>query len=359
MKKQSEPLIVAIGGGKGGVGKSMVSSNLAVQYAQAGLQVVLIDLDVGAANLHTIFGIRQPPKGLGDYFTTPRSQLTDYFVETNIPNLKLVPGSGFVPELANLKHVQKLKIITQIKSLSTDLVLLDLGAGSSSSVIDFFSMTHAGIVVTTPEPTAIVNAYEFLKNVIYRILFRMFKNQEDILEILKNSTLPNQGIATIDDLIKVISKKHPWAAQNIRDICKDLDFYLIFNQSRKLGDIQLGAKLHNICQRYLNIDLTFSGMIFYNEEVSASVFKMCPISIAYPQTVTSQTLKRIALSIFQQIGVKLLGDHPKAPFDEQIAAAMGFAKKDFELNLLAQKRIQREREKQFNVPVAHDPVGIL
>src|ERR1700722_16095086 len=123
MKKQSEPLIIAIGGGKGGVGKSMVSSNLAVQYAQAGLQVVLIDLDVGAANLHTIFGIRQPPKGLGDYFTTPRSQLTDYFIDTNIPNLKLVPGSGFVPELANLKHVQKVKIITQIKNLSTDLVL--------------------------------------------------------------------------------------------------------------------------------------------------------------------------------------------------------------------------------------------
>ena len=348
MKKQVEPLIIAIGGGKSGVGKSMVSSNLAVQYASAGLKVVLIDLDVGAANLHTIFGIRQPPKGLGDYFTTPRSQISDYFIHTKIPNLQLVPGSGFVPESANLKHAQKLKIITQIKALSADLVLLDLGAGSSSSVIDFFSMTHAGIIVTTPEPTAIVNAYEFLKNVIYRILFRMFKNQDDILEIIRNSTLPNQSVATIEDLIKVIAKKHPWAAQTIREICQDLDFHLVFNQSRKLSDADLGKKLHAICQKFLNIDLTFSGIIFFNEEVSASVFKMCPISLAFPNSVTAETLKRIALTIFRHITDKIADNAQKPSFEDQINNSFPIFKKDFELNLLAQKKFQREREQQIS-----------
>src|SRR3989339_539924 len=119
--EQSEPLMMAIGGGKGGVGKSMISSNLAVQYALAGLKVIVIDLDFGAANLHTIFGLRQPSKSLGDYFSSPKSQLKDYFVPTSLDNLTLVPSSGFVPELANLKHQQRVKLINQIKTLEADL----------------------------------------------------------------------------------------------------------------------------------------------------------------------------------------------------------------------------------------------
>lgn len=353
-------LIVAIGGGKGGVGKSMVSSNLAVHYAKGGLNVTLIDLDVGAANLHTIFGIRQPPKGLGDYFNTPRSQLQDYLIPTSIPNLTLAPGSGFVPELANLKYAQKVKLINQIKSLSSDLVMLDLGAGTSSNVIDFFSMTHAGIVITTPEPTAIVNAYEFLKNVVYRILFRMFRNQEAILEILKSSVLPQNPlkIATIADLIAVVEKKNPWAAQNIRDVCKDLDFYVVFNQARKLSDIQLGQKLHQICHRFLGINLNFSGIIFFNEEVSASVYKMSPISLVYADSVTSLALKRIATRIFGQLAHKVLNNSSQVSFEEQYAAVMHEAKQDYEQNLLTQKRLQRSKERTLTPGMQLASVGI-
>ncbi len=345
--EQKEPLIMAIGGGKGGVGKSMVSSNLAVQYAQAGLNVILVDLDVGAANLHTIFGIRHPPKGLGDYFTTARSQLNDYLIPTSIPGLRLAPGSGFVPELANMKHTQKVKLIHQIKALSADLVLLDLGAGTSSNVIDFFSMTHAGIVVTTPEPTAIVNAYEFLKNVLYRILFRMFRNQEDILDILRLSTLPQQSskISTIEELIAAVEKKSSWAAQNIREVCKDLDFYLVFNQTRKLSDVPLGQKLHDICHRFLGIELSFSGVVFFNEEVSASVFKMSPISLAYPDSITNQTLKRIAVTILSHATHKMIHQQPLETFSEQLSSVLQHAKKDHDLNVLTQNRLHRSKER--------------
>lgn len=342
MKNTKEPFIISIGGGKGGVGKSMVSSNIAVQYAQAGLHVTLIDLDIGAANLHTIFGMRQPPKGLGEYLTSPNSELSEYVISTSIPNLQLIPGSGFVPELANLKHAQKLKLISHIKQLNCDIVLLDLGAGTSNSTIDFFTMTQAGIIVTTPEPTAIINAYEFLKNVIYRILFRIFKNQESLLEILRSSTLPNSPLNTISDLIEAIGKKNAWAAQNVKEICADLDFYLIFNQARKVADSQLGVKLHQICQKFLNLDLTIAGMIFFNEEVSASVFKMQPISVVYPDSITSQTLKRIALSVFDQMTEKSLnGTKMTYSAEKQIQMNMKHSHHDFEMNLLTQRRLSR------------------
>lgn len=343
-EKPREPFILSIGGGKGGVGKSMMSANLAVQYAKAGLKVILIDLDVGAANLHTIFGMRQPPKGLADYFVTPYSHLSDYCLETGIENLFLIPGSGFMPELANLKHAQKVKIINQVKSLKADLVLLDLGAGSSNNVVDFFSLTHAGIVVTTPEPTAVVNAYEFLKNVLYRILSRLFRQQDKILDILKKATLPNQEAknGSIANLIEEVSKQNAWAAQNIRDICEDLDIYLVFNQARRTSDAQLGQRLNEICQRYLGFTLNFAGMVFFNEEVSNSVFKMTPISLAYPDSVTSQTIKKIALGILGQIVSKWDGEM-RDSFDSQLSRVLDQAKKDFSVNHLTQKRLLREK----------------
>ncbi|MCB1112130.1 MAG: P-loop NTPase [Chlamydiales bacterium] len=341
---RKQPLIIAIGGGKGGVGKSMVSSNFAVQYAQAGFKVALVDLDVGAANLHTIFGIRQPPHGLGEYFTTPRSQLGDYLLETAIPNLSLVAGSGFVPELANIKHMQKVKVINQVRRLDADLVLLDLGAGSSINVVDFFSMTNAGIIVTSPEPTAIVNAYEFLKNVSYRFLFRMFRNQPQLLDIIKGCAIPEgKTPQTMEQIIETIGNVSPWAAETVRDVIDDLDFYILFNQSKKPSEVLLGEKLNTITERYLGIRLNYAGMIFYNEEVSRAVLKMNPISIANPQSVTTKTLKRVALATLGQIATKMKRGAGET-FEAQYARAAAHAKKDYTQNLLTQRRLMKEEE---------------
>lgn len=338
-----DPLILSVGGGKGGVGKSMVSSNLAVHYAQAGNKVVLIDLDVGAANLHTIFGIRQPQKGLGEYFTTARSLLVDYLTPTPIQNLSLVAGSGFVPELANIKHLQKVKIINQMKTLEADLVILDLGAGSSINVIDFFSMTNSGVVVTTPEPTAIVNTYEFLKNVIYRILFRMFRKQENLLNLVKLSAQPenNTRTATVSALIEAVAAKNRFAAQSIKDVCSDLDFHLILNQARKPGDLSLAKKLHEICKRYLALDLHISGLVFHNEEVPSSVLRMSPISVAEPDSITTKSLQRHAARILQHAAYKTENRENEQGINEEFERALSWARHDYVENMLTQKRLQK------------------
>ncbi|MDF2576987.1 MAG: Cobyrinic acid ac-diamide synthase [Chlamydiales bacterium] len=348
MEKKRNPVILAIGGGKGGVGKSMVSSNLALHYAAAGFHVALLDLDFGAANLHTIFGLRQPAKGLGDYFLSNKDLLSEYIIETKIPRLKLVPGSGFIPELANIKYAQKLKLIQEIKHLDADLVLLDLGAGSSSNVIDFFTMTHAGVIVTTPEPTAIINAYEFLKNAIYRVLSRMFRDHQVINQLLQQSIDPKNplNIATIADLTKAIAQIDPWAAENIREVCEDLCLHVVFNQSRQLSDVQLGLKLYEIVQKHLGIELNYAGVIFHNQEVSDAVFKMCPISVHNPDSITAHTLKRISVSIVQSLCRKMKQPELKAvPFAEQLRKVTRAAEGDYEKNLLTQRRLMQEQIK--------------
>lgn len=343
MTKKTNPLLLSIGGGKGGVGKSMVSSNLAIQFAQGGLRVALLDLDFGAANLHTIFGLRYPQHGLGDYFSQKKSELKNFLIETPVNNLWLAPGSGFIPELADLKYEDKIKLINHIKELDADIVLLDLGAGTSSNVVDFFSMTTAGIVVTTPEPTSIVNAYEFLKNIVYRALFRMFKKHPELLKIVKQSSTNENSqegntpvIKTIEEIIKKIEKKYPWAAENISDLCKDFNFHLVFNQARDLGEVQLGRKLHDISKKYLNLNLGYSGILFYNEQVAASVHKMSPISLTEPESTTTKSLKKIASHTLKKAIQKHRGEEI-LPFDDQYQHVLMNAQKDYQQYLLNRK----------------------
>jgi flagellar biosynthesis protein FlhG len=347
----SEPIILSIGGGKGGVGKSMTSANFAVYCASQGLKTILLDLDFGAANLHTIFGIAEPKQGLGEFLTTPRSLLKDYLQETDIPNLTLGCSGGFIPDLANLKYMQKTKIIKQIKNTEADVILLDLGAGSSYNVIDFFAATQTGLVISTPEPTATINAYEFLKNVLYRILFRFFKKQDEILDIIKSSSLSNNPyhIHNIHQLISTLEKEHPFAAETISGICEDLNFYIIFNQAHEPKEAMLGEKLCNLSLKHLNIPLNYPGIVYYNQEVNHSVINMRPILASNPDSITSKTLKRIFSKVLKSVIKKKILGKKSEDFASQMSTVLSWAQADFEENLIKQKQIERTFKENHNL----------
>lgn len=334
MDKKKKPLIIAIGGGKGGVGKSMVSSNLAVHYSQAGFKVVLLDLDFGAANLHTIFGIRKPSKSFAEYFLHPKSDLREHLIDSNLPNLHIGAGSGFVPELANLKYQQKTRLIADLKTLNCDLVLLDLAAGTSSQVIDFFTMTHAGVIVTTPEPTSMMNGYEFLKNSIYRILFRVFKDQAWVMDIMQQSLSPSES-TSLPELIRRISEIDRWSAENIRRVCSNLNLYVILNQIQTVSDVHLGSRLYEIAEKHLNIGLNYAGAVFYDPDISTSVFKMRPISISSPDSPTTMGLKRIATMIISHLVQQIKSPaNLQNTFLQQCARTLRYAESDLKENFL-------------------------
>jgi flagellar biosynthesis protein FlhG len=109
--------IIAVGGGKGGVGKSVLSANIAVAFAERGQQVVLIDADLGMANAHTLFSIDRPGKGLGAVLDKEISDVSDTRVATGVPNLMLIPGTSASPGTANINHGQKQKLLRQIRNL--------------------------------------------------------------------------------------------------------------------------------------------------------------------------------------------------------------------------------------------------
>ncbi len=169
-----DPIIISIGGGKGGIGKSTITANLGASITLKGYSVGYIDADLGGANLHLCLGVKRPPAGLQDYISGRFKKLNDIAVTTAIPNSWLVSGASDFLELANPNYAQKQKIINNLKKMDADYILVDLGAGSDYHVTDFYAAFPYGIVVADGLPTSIENAYGFLKNGTIRGLVQTF-----------------------------------------------------------------------------------------------------------------------------------------------------------------------------------------
>ena len=168
MKGLGGPLRVAVGGGKGGVGKSVVAANLACAMADLGFRTILVDADLGSANQHTLFGIDRPGLTLQALVDRKIDTLEQAVTATKYGRLFLVPGSGAVVGAANVAHAQKLKLIRHIAKLDADAIVIDCGAGTSYNVVDLFAAADVKLLVASPQLTSLQNAYAFVKSAVYR-----------------------------------------------------------------------------------------------------------------------------------------------------------------------------------------------
>ena len=142
--------IVPVASGKGGVGKTILTVNLAVTLAKRGKTVILMDLDLGSSNLHTCLGIKNRFPGIGDYILDNSRSLESLIIETDIPRLYFIPGDALVPGSANLSYFKKKKLLKETESLIADYVFMDLAAGSAYNTIDFFLSSSSGLIITHP-----------------------------------------------------------------------------------------------------------------------------------------------------------------------------------------------------------------
>src|SRR5579864_5037308 len=178
-------VVLPIGSGKGGVGKSLLATNLSVALAESGRKVVLADLDLGASNAHTMLGLRGVSRGIGTFLSVPRTRFEDIVLPTEYAGLSFVPGDAEVPGIASLRAAQKNRLVRCLRALPTDFLILDLGPGAGANPLDFFLLSPAGILVTTPGITSILNAYLFLKNVVFRLLYALADRESRAFAILE------------------------------------------------------------------------------------------------------------------------------------------------------------------------------
>ena len=286
------PNIWSIGGGKGGSGKSFITGNLGILLAKEGYKTLLVDVDLGAANLHTIIGLPLPKKSISDFLNKKVGALQETVEPTPVQNLYLISGAMNNLDIANLAHEQKLKIIRNISKLSYDYILLDLGAGTSFNTIDFFMISNLGIFVTTPEPTSIENIYRLIRSVYFRKIRQVLNSHN--FRALAEEAQERDGRATVsnpDILLYIMKELDPEKGEILENELRTFNFKLALNQLRKQDNPNIGALICKIIQRHLALKMHFVGNITFDERVHNAVCKKIPFLDLYPYTQTTLDLR--------------------------------------------------------------------
>jgi len=245
-----QPVAIAITSGKGGVGKTNVVVNLAVSLAGMKKRVTILDANFGLANIDVLLGLA-PKYNLKDYVFGDL-EMEDIVVD-GPAGIRIIPASCGVEQMADLTLDQQRKVIRGISSLApeTDYLLIDTGAGISRDVINFLLASGLVIVVTTPEPTSIVDAY---------LVVKILAHREPGKRVL---ILVNSVTGTVE-------------AQNA------------FRQ------------IDSAARKFLNKPLELLGFIERDKNVTEAVRQQAPVSSLYPQSAASRCIRTVARRLDRQ-----------------------------------------------------------
>lgn len=243
-KQKTQARIIVVTSGKGGVGKTNVAVNLALALRQLEYRVALIDVDLGLANVDIVLGIN-PTHNLSHVLRGEKT-LQEVVVEGPL-GLKLLAGGSGISEMANLNGWRLDVFIKALEELNRDFdfIILDTGAGIHQNVLSFALATSEVLMVTTPEPTAITDAY---------------------------------------GLIKVIYQRNPKA--HIR---------LVVNMARNPGEAEAVAeKLNSVLREYVQREVEYIGYLLHEQQINKAVAAQQPVLLVYPSSMASRSVKRIA-----------------------------------------------------------------
>lgn len=266
----------AIGGGKGGVGKSIISIMLGSSLARKGKKVILVDADLGGSNLHTLAGIRYPLYTLADFIARRVDNIEDVMINTPVENLRLICGADDILGIANPKSTQKTRLFNNLKKLEADFILLDLGAGTSFTTIDFFLYAPNKIVVFTPQITSIQNAYGFIKSSLYRALNNAFSKDYECQDLIKSACSPSEGsqIDSIDKLKTALRERGEKYEKKLDECLSEMQLKVIVNMVREAKEREVGKIVKTVAQNYLSLSLETVGVVQYDRILSRSINNM-------------------------------------------------------------------------------------
>lgn len=293
----------AIGGGKGGVGKSLIASSLAITLSRLGNKVVAVDLDLGGANLHTTLGVDMPRQSLSDFFANRAANIQQCLTPTGIYNLDIISGAQDAVGVANLAHHQKVKLLQNLRELDADYLVLDLGAGTSYNTLDFFLYSDLGLIALLPEPTSIENAYRFIKSAYYRRL-KLSKNLGPINHLIEaamdaKNTL---GIKSPSDLFREVNNVSPEAGMRLKEEIEKFRPKLLVNQARTQTDVDIGFSVKTVCKKYFGIDMDYIGYLDYDSAVWQAVRRKRPLMMEFPNSKLVSSLERIVQYLIKRHG---------------------------------------------------------
>ena len=290
------PTIISVASGKGGVGKSMAVSNLGLLLAQKGQRVMLVDMDIGGANLHVLFGMFHPPSTLTDFFSNRVSKLEDLAHPlANLSNLRLIPGTGETLITANLQHAKKKRLIRHLQKLDADIILVDVGAGTSYHTLDFFLLADYFLAVATPDPTSVLDLYRFIKLAAIRKVLTSFLARDPIAEALLS-----RDFHSITEVLEAVGQTSESGVAVAEQALQGFQPALILNRMTTKSRINI-LHLQNLLKQYVGADLSVLGKIPEDPHVQQSILKYLPVVDLHPQAPAAKAFEQIAENVLKLV----------------------------------------------------------
>lgn len=278
-------ITISVGSGKGGTGKSMVLANIALLLAKAGKRVCVVDLDIGGANAHIFFGLFEPQHTLTEFLTRKVDSLEDVIhTFDDFHGLMLIPGTGDTLQTANMTYQEKGRLLRSIAAIDADIVLIDVGAGTSYHSLDFFMAADLQIGITMPEPTSIMDFYKFIQLATIRKALTGFLSQSEV-----SKTLKKHSFQTISEVFELAEEIQQGSRLKIQAELKSFHPLLIINHvipGSKLNTL----KLKKLVSKYLGIYMPELGEIPADPRVGEALQVYMPVYEYSSSTAASAAL---------------------------------------------------------------------
>ncbi len=292
----------------------MIAANLAMLLAKKGKRVVLADLDVGGADAHILFGMLNPPRTLTDFVERRVERLEEVLQPVSAhPFLQLIPGTGDTLATANLPYAKKKRLIRHFRQLQADVIIVDIGAGTSYHALDFFLMADHYLTVATPDPTSVLDLYRFIKLAAIRRVLSAFLSGDAV-----NETLSGRDFCSIDEVIQAVSDTDPHATETANQTLQGFHPYLIVNRVSGKSRVNV-LQLKKLLQEYVGGDLVMLGEIPDDPAMTRAVRSYLPVVELEPTAPASLTLEKAAQTLLTLLARPVVISTETAPAPEQAA----------------------------------------
>ncbi|MEI6666953.1 MAG: P-loop NTPase [Acidobacteriota bacterium] len=281
---------IAVGGGKGGVGKTIVSVNLALSLSRRKKSVTLLDGDFSNCNCNTVLGLTKIDNSIEEYLRK-ECTLAQITVPTGYDGLRLVCGSQNNVEA--LLAVEAPRLLHDIRLIAADYLLIDLGAGVGTETLELYRLADEKLVVVTPHVTSLQNAYGFIKSAFFHDLTLVGGL---VAELLQQS---GSDASKLHTLIGALADGHP-ARQAFGAVLARQRFRIVANMVNTAQDKKIVQNLQNVVGQYLRINNSILGMLSTSDEISSSVNRITPFVAQFPDSPDSREMERMAAQLSQR-----------------------------------------------------------
>lgn len=308
----------SVGGGKGGIGKSVFTLGMGIALARQGKKLILVDADLGGANLHTLMGVRYPPVTLEDFLLKRVSRLEDVIIDTQIEGIGLVCGADDILGAANPTYAQKVRLLNQMEDLPADLVLLDLGAGTSFNVLDFFNYSPGKICLLTSQATSLQNGYGFIKSGLFRHISREFARQERVLNLVMETDLKDseEQVGSLHDVLLRLKEEDSENYHRLHRLLRDYQIHLVVNMVKSDRDFQSVLIIEKVCNSFLSLKPRVLGRLSHDPAVEAAVNQMMPFPLKQEKSQAAKDLEAMAQNILKNCRLPLAAEENLARLAE-------------------------------------------